>query len=421
MPHQRTQVLKYSITFYFIAIFWVFLAILICQFRLYFCDDQLIKVFEQEYSKLTGIFHYLPGKFEIFLVSFIFGPVWIFNFIYSSNLNNFFEFTTMKQQKESPVMISNRQFLKNDNIENGRHTIDLYPIIEEDDLQQKKIIIEQLWENLPKKKKWQRLSILLIPIVILLVIHQVLMYVVAVQLNQTNYNLYNICVNIMVVYIILLHMTVLAPLFFLRNKCYIKGDYLWSPVCTFVIPFSKTLDINGLNKAIKDYDKSYLQKLANGEDPNDLRESFQIENGELFWKKSKLGAFSKNYSQSNQDFDDMNQQSSRKLTSKTVRYTTFEEPNDFQLEEFENFSDIDYETNRESEKIESQQPFTHTNYTEQVVSSEQNQEPDLVTPSISEDDEDTVVELKDLKQNHDNNYSVENLNSLSSKFESQNK
>lgn len=192
----------------------------------------------------------------------------------------------------------------------------------------------------------------MVPILTIIVIHQVLMYLIAIQFDQTNYNFYNICGNIFIIYVILMHVVVLMPLFFLRNKCYIKGDYLWSPTCTFVIPFSKTLDINGLNKAIKEYNKEYLQKLVDGEDPNETRDLFlggdDDHDDEIFWKKSKLGDFSRTFANAHQDSNNMNTNDNKEkgLNAKTVKYRTFDEHNDLESNEFDDLMDIDYETNR---------------------------------------------------------------------------
>ena len=99
-----------------------------------------------------------------------------------------------------------------------------------------------------------------------------------------------------------------------------------------------------LNKAIENYDREYLHRLANGEDPNELGESYAMGNEGMPWKNSKLGDFSKNFGDSinmGNDNDDSIQNRPKRV--KTVKYTTFDEHNEVLSNDFE---DVEYETDR---------------------------------------------------------------------------
>jgi hypothetical protein len=255
-----------------------------------FVDPLLVNLYENKYSDLTGTFHYLPGKFEVCLVGFIFIPIWIIHFLFSTNLNIFIEEGNIEEEVEDQISDINPNKSSSKLSYNHRFS----EALEQEAISfPKKVIIVSDWSQLSLSKKFVRILIIFLPVLILFGINFTCQYIIGIAIDQKNFNLYNIIANLFVMYLFVFHYVVFMPLMFIRSKVLLEGDYLWSPSCNFVIKNSPSLDLKALNKAIESYDKRYLELLSKGEDPNQPKSSFNIENGKMFWTKSKLGEFSK--------------------------------------------------------------------------------------------------------------------------------
>ena len=230
VPYKRMGLLKHNIMFYGVSLFFFVLALALCQFRLAFMDPKLLEIYESKYSNLTGTYHYLPGKFEVLLVGFVFVPIWVIHFIFATNLNIFYE------EEKEPIenqQIVKKKLDKNENA-NPRFSQPIPKLSEKLDYR-KKVILVSTWDTLSYPKKILRGLIVLIPIFVLLLTNTGAQYMIASLANQGNFNLFNIAVNLIILYFLVFHFTVFIPLMFLRAKVLIEGDYLWSSVCNFVI------------------------------------------------------------------------------------------------------------------------------------------------------------------------------------------
>lgn len=318
--------------FYLVALFFFVISLTLCQFRLIFVDPQLLRIYEVKYSQLTGLLHYLPGKYEVFLVGLVFVPIWAIHFLFSTNLNVFFEDRTLEEKEEeenaeltdrkSSVQVDTNFEPKSSGVQESYSKVSGY---------RKKVILLNTWSTLPFSKKVVRQVIVWFPILVLLAINLTVQYTVAIAVDQVNFNLLNVGGNLLMMYFMVFHFAVFMPLMFLRSNSLLKGDYLWNPFCNFIVENNPRLDISGLQGAIDDYDEHYLTLLANGQDPNEKRENFDIENGKMFWKKSKLGDLvqkkDENYFSVSDDEDiiDPNRAPSKsKISPFTVKYTTFD-------------------------------------------------------------------------------------------------
>ena len=304
--------LRHNLLFYGISMFYFVLALTLCEFRLVFVDPVLLDLYESKYSDLTGTYHYLPGKFEVFLVGAVFVPIWLFHFLYSMNLNNFFE--------------------ENLNVENDEN--DLKPQLDPRlSGYRKKVVVVRTWTTLSYSKKILRNLIIFLPLFFLIVINISIQYLIAFIVNQKNFNLFNIAVNLGVMYFLIFHCAVFMPLMFKRTKTLLVGDYLWNPSCNFEIEYTVDLDMEELKTAVDTYDEKYLLQLQKGEDPNHPKEILDIENGGIHWKKNKIGNFTKiidkNYLSDSEniedDIDPRGGRSSRYESPFDVKYTTYEE------------------------------------------------------------------------------------------------
>ena len=197
----------------------------------------------------------------------------------------------------------------------------------------KKVILVSDWKNLTFCQKFLRNFIIFFPIIFIIGINMATQLIVAYYFNQKNFNLLNIAGNLFVVYLLMFHFTVFMPLMFLRGKVLLDGDYLWSPACNFIVKNSPKVDKEGLKKATEDYDEKYLTLLAHGYDPIEYHSNFNIEDGKMFWKKSKLADFAKKKDPdfpSDSDDDDKYMNPNRGLSKSksfspfTVKYSTFE-------------------------------------------------------------------------------------------------
>lgn len=363
VPYQRVLVLTHNFVFYGISFFYFVLALSLCQFRLVFADPLLLQIYESRYSSLTGIFHYLPGKYEVFLVSCVFVPIWLIHFLYSANLNTFFEDKTLEErqteldQMPQPVDLS----------QSGQTHLEARFSVGEFKRTgfRKKVVLVSTWQTLSYSKKILRNIIIFIPILVLMAVNFGAQYTTALLIGQANFNLFNVTVNVFVVYLLVFHVSVFMPLMFVRCKVLLRGDYLWNPTCNFIIENSPELDMETLRVAIDNYDERYLDALAKGEDPSRVKSAFDIEDGRVFWKKSKLGDFAKvvdknfeTISEKKQAPEERGIRKDSRVSGYEVRYTTFDdkvsEMDDLRTEdEFSHIESIDTDLTPETSRTRS--------------------------------------------------------------------
>ena len=200
----------------------------------------------------------------------------------------------------------------------------------------KKVILVNFWKHLSCCQKFLRYIIIFLPIIFIIAANMAIQYSIAFYFNQKNFNLFNIAGNLFCVYLLVFHFSVFMPLMFLRAKVLLDGDYLWNPSCNFIVKNGPKIDKEGLKKATNEYDEKYLTLLAHGYDPIEYHSNFNIENGKMFWKKSKLADFAKKKdtdfpsdSDSNEDFVNPNRGLSKSKTRSpfTIKYSTFEKQN----------------------------------------------------------------------------------------------
>lgn len=365
IAYQRIRILKNTLIFYGIAFFFFSIGLCVCQFRLIFVDPKVLKIYEKSYSELTGLFHYLPGKFEVFFLSLIFVPIWIIHFLFSSNLNSFFEDKTMEQKEEEEQAALTKQRennfdIKFDKKDNQNPKSPMF---------RKNVIVTKLWKDLTKKEKILRTSIIFVPILLISGVNLGTQYFIAFMFEQGNFNLFNIMGNLVAMYFVTFHLAVFVPLMMMRAKVLMAGDYLWSPACNFIVDYHKDLDLEKLKDAQNEYDEKYLTLVAHGHDPNTNFSNFDIENGNMYWKKSKLGDFAKNgqdnyFSVSGDDAEEMDPNrtttKSKTISPFKIKYTTFDANN-------ESFPDKD-----DLKKRKDSNKSVVTNKTEQSVWTEDN-------------------------------------------------
>lgn len=74
------------------------------------------------------------------------------------------------------------------------------------------------------------------------------------------------------------------------------------------------------------------------------------------------------------------------------------------------------------DRVDSRHASIRMDNNKQITLSEEEKIDELVTPSISEEeDNDTIIEKKDLKTHHDNNFSVDDVNEFENNFDTTNK
>lgn len=283
----------------------------------------------KKYSLLTGAYHYLPGKFEMFLVGLVFVPVWVIHFIYSTNLNELTEVKTLAQkdeEEETGLRRNSKEFT-----DRAKNSFTIH--LEQEDqpfFMRKRVVIERTWSQISYSKKILRNVIIFVPMLIFIFINTFLQYLVAGLVDQGNFNLLNVSANIFTVYLLIFHFTVFVPLMFYRSKIIIKGDYLWNPAYTIIIEYKPDLDMEEIELAIKQYNQAYLENLAKGEDLDNPNDGFEVDNRNKFWNKSKLADLA------NQDRDDVylsgyspkksfRDEDNNRGNAFKVKYTTFDE------------------------------------------------------------------------------------------------
>jgi hypothetical protein len=319
-------------TLYFVSFFFFILSIVISHFRLIFIDSRLIEIYEKKYTMLTGLYHYLPGKYEVFLTSLIFIPVWAIQFLFSTNLNSFCEDQTLEEKILEESLNSNRELtIQLDDSLDHQLTSNLTKSGLKAPSYRKNVVILKSWKQLKGKEKFYRYIIILLPPLIYWSVNLTIQYTVAYFTKQVNFNFYNVVGNLLTVYLLVFHVSVFMPLMFMRSGCLLTGDYLWNPSCNFIIKYSEKIDMESLSKAKENYDQTYLTRVAEGEDPNREDSQEDIESGNKFWRQSKLADFANNKPQDygsisdGDDNTDPNRGSKNKNISPfTVKYTTFD-------------------------------------------------------------------------------------------------
>lgn len=330
VPYQRVHVLSHNLVLYGVSFFYFVLALSLCQFRLVFADPLLLRIYESRYSELTGIFHYLPGKYEVFLVSSVFVPIWLIHFLYSANLNIFFEDKTLEERQVE----LDRQAPPADSSESGPSQMNARFSADEFRLSgyRKKVMLVSSWRTLTYSKKILRNIIIFVPVLVLVAVNLGAQYTTAILIDQKNFNLFNVTVNVFVMYLLVFHVSVFMPLMFVRCKVLLRGDYLWNPDCNFIVENTPDLDLETLHEAIQNYDVAYLEAVTKGEDPARSKAGFDVEEGRVYWKKSKLGDFSKvvdkNFEtirEKKQDADEIAIRKGSRVSVLEVKYTTFDD------------------------------------------------------------------------------------------------
>ena len=335
IAYQRILILNHTMTLYFISFFFFLISICFSHFRLIFMDPKLMEIYEQKYTMLTGLYHYLPGKYEVFLICLIFTPIWAIQFLFSTNLNSFCEDQTLEEKmleensqtasKFDTVPLNDFDITLTDNQTTSDPKAPSY---------RKSVVVLKKWNTLTGKQKFMRYFIILAPIIVLWTVNLTIQYSVAFFIKQTNFNFYNVVGNMVAVYLLVFHFSVFMPLMFKRSDCLLEGDYLWNPTCNFIIKYAPNLDMNSLKKAEDEYDQKYLTRLMEGKDPNEEDSEQDIENGQNFWRKSKLADFANQkpneYGSISDGEDNMNPNRdirSQSISPFTVKYTTFDANN----------------------------------------------------------------------------------------------
>ena len=407
IAYQRIKVIKRTLILYAVALFFFIISVTLCQFRLIFLDPKLLKIYEKNYFNISGLMYYLPGKYEVFYVSFVFMPIWTVHFLFSMNLNLFLEDKTMEQKELEEL----------DQSENRKNTIklddDFNPKFSSSNFSKKeifrkKVIIVNSWKELTFSQKSLRNVIVFIPIIVIISINLITQYSIAFFIGQKYFNLFNIAGNIFVMYILIFHFTVFMPLMLLRGKVLLEGDYLWSPSCNFIVQNSTKLDRKGLKNATDNYDEKYLTLVAHGFDPTEDKNNFDVENGKMYWKKSKLADFAKH---KDQDYFSMSGEydldeginpnrplsKSKNLSPFTVKYSTFDQ-NNVNFPEIDQNSDLRSKKSKFTETSEWSENTKGTKGSEEVISNRQKNNP-LTGNDFSEDDYDNDNFSENLSQN----------------------
>ena len=318
--NDRLKVMKYQLVWYGLAICLLLLSIALCQFRLTFVDPKLLHLFTDKYSSVTGVYHFLPGKFEVFYVSLVFVPIWIVFFLFSANLNPIEE-TTKNSDRETNVSDINNNIHMNTKIF--------------EEVVRKRIVIEFTSDNLSAKRKIARVLVFCMPPLVLVILNVLLQFLVARAIGQTNFNLINIGVDVLVVYLLVFHWALLTPLILMRSELLLEGDYLWNPKHTYIIKYSTNLDMNRVKKAIDNYSEEYIRELAYPQSKEDIENQLMDlnlfilaspKNNSQKMKLSSLTDKTRSNNFSNKETDNEQNKYVRN-NSIMVKYTTFDREN----------------------------------------------------------------------------------------------
>ena len=368
VPYQRFKMVHRNIIFYVVALFWTILALCICQFRIYFMDDALTEIYEKKYQGVSGIFHFFPGKFEIFLVSLFLVPIWIIHFLFGGNLNDFCETQSLDEQESEEFSETRLSDEENPQLSLEEHNsrqsdtrrqsgrtrtnsnlnkanlpkdilVETYDKTQQSDSFKKKIVIVRSWEQLSYAKKIYRVSILFGPLFLIFIINLAIQYTVAYMVSQTNFNLANVAGDIIAFYLYVLHFTIIVPQIFWKSNCLLEGDYLWNPGCTVVIRYHEGLDVQELNQAIQSYDLNYLRHVSDTYTSGFQTADFELRRDGTGWKRFRTGEQTADFSQGYFDdayghsrieedsrdyYDDDDETNQHRGMKSTVKYTTYE-------------------------------------------------------------------------------------------------